>query len=101
MAIAGATKRAGGDGDDFVWMKNADFALETGEKTKSTKAGGGPDFTSEGDTFSEADGIGFFVMKTEGGAYLFGKEEFEGIRTEVEYGGAKRRGGHREVKADG
>ena len=96
----GATKRAGGDGDDFAWMKNADFALETGENTKSTKAAGGLDFTGESDAFPKAYGIGFFVVKTEGGAYLFGEEEFESIGTEVEYGGTKGRGGHREVKAD-
>ena len=74
MAIVGATERAGGDGDDFAWMKNADFALETGENTKSTKAAGGLDFTGESDAFPKAYGIGFFVVKTEGGAYLFGEE---------------------------
>lgn len=74
MAIVGATKRAGGDGDDFAWMKNSDFALEMGENTKSTKAVGGLDFTSESDAFPKAYGIGFFVVKTEGGAYLFGEE---------------------------
>ena len=100
MAIVGATKRAGGDGDDFAWMKNADFALETGEYTKSTKAAGGLDFTGESDAFPKAYGIGFFVVKTEGGAYLFGEKEFEGVGAEVEDGGAKGRGGHREVKAD-
>ena len=51
----GATKRAGGDGDDFDWMKNADFALETGENTKSTKATGGLDFTGEGDAVPEGE----------------------------------------------
>lgn len=100
MAIVGATKRAGGDGDDFAWMKNADFALETGENTESTKAAGGLDFASESDAFPKAYGIGFFVVKTEGGAYLFGEEEFESVGAEVEDGGAKGRGGHREVKAD-
>ena len=100
MAIVGATKRAGGDGDDFAWMKNADFALETGEYTKSTKAAGGLDFTGESDAFPKAYGIGFFVVKTEGGAYLFGEEEFKGVGAEVEDGGADGRAGHREVKAD-
>ena len=100
MAIAGKAKSAGGDGENFVGMEKEDFTLEAGENTKSTKATGGLNFASEGDAFPEAHGIGFFVVKTEGGAYLFGEEEFEGVGTEVEDGGTKGRGGHREVKAD-
>lgn len=96
----GATKRAGGDGDDFDWMKNADFALETGENTKSTKATGGLNFASEGDTLAEAYEIGFFVMEAEGRTGLFGEEKFKGVGTEVEDGGAEGRVGHKEVKAD-
>ena len=100
MAIAGKAKSAGGDGDDFAWMKNADFALEAGEESKSAKAGGRPDFSSEGDTLAKAYWIGFFVMDVEVGTELFGEEKFKGVGTEVENGGADGQAGHKEVKAD-
>ena len=100
MAIAGKAKSAGGDGENFVGMEKEDFTLEAGEESESTKAGGRPDFSSEGDTLAKAYGIGFFVMDVEGGTGLFGEEKFEGVGTEVEDGGADGRTGHREVKAD-
>jgi len=100
LAIAGKAKSAGGDGDDFAWMKNADFALEAGEESKSASRGSGLDFSSESDTLAEAYGISFFVMEAEGGAGLFGEKEFKGVGAEVEDGGADGRAGHKEVKAD-
>ena len=68
LAIAGKAKSAGGDGKNFVGMEKEDFTLEAGEESESTKAGGRPDFSSEGDALAEAYGIGFFVMEAEGGA---------------------------------
>jgi hypothetical protein len=68
LAIAGKAKSTGGDGENFVGMKKEDFTLEASEESESTKAGGRPDFSSEGDALAEAYGIGFFVMEAEGGA---------------------------------
>ncbi len=100
MAIAGKAKSAGGDGENFVGMEKEDFTLEAGKESESTKAGGRPDFSSEGDTLAKAYGVGLFVMEAQGGTGLFGEEEFESVGTEVEDGGADGRTGHREVKAD-
>ena len=100
LAIAGKAKSAGGDGENFVGMEKEDFTLEAGEESESTKAGGRPDFSSEGDTLAKAYGIGFFVMDVEGGTGLFGEEKFKGVGTEIEDGGAEERVGHKEVKAD-
>ena len=68
LAIAGKAKSTGGDGENFVGMKKEDFTLEASEESESTKAGGRPDFSREGDTLAEAYGIGFFVIEAEGGA---------------------------------
>ena len=100
MAIAGKAKSAGGDGENFVGMEKEDFTLEAGEESESTKAGGRPNFSSEGDTLAKAYGVGFFVMDVEGGTGLFGEEKFKGVGTEIEDGGAEGRVGHKEVKAD-
>ena len=100
LAIAGKAKSAGGDGENFVGMEKEDFALEASEESESTKAGGRPNFSSEGDTLAEAYGISFFVMEAEGGTGLFGEKEFKGVGAEVEDGGADGRAGHKEVKAD-
>ena len=100
LAIAGKAESAGGDGENFFGMEKEDFTLEPGEESESTKAGGRPDFSREGDTLAKAYGIGFFVMDVEGGTGLFGEKKFEGVGTEVEDGGADGRTGHREVKAE-
>ncbi len=100
MAIAGKAKSAGSDGENFAGMEKEDFTLEAGEESESTKAGGRPDFSSEGDTLAKAYGVGFFVMEAQGGTGLFGEEEFESVGTKIENGGAEGRAGHKEVKAD-
>jgi hypothetical protein len=100
LAIAGKAKSAGGDGENFLGMEKEDFTLEAGKESESTKAGGRPDFSSEGDALAEAYEIGFFVMETEGRTGLFGEEKFKGVRTEIEDSGAEGRVGHKEVKAD-
>ena len=100
MAIASKAKSAGGDGENFVGMEKEDFTLEACEESESSKAGGRPDFSSEGDTLAKAYGIGFFVMDVEVGTELFGEEKFKGVGTEVEDGSAEGRAGHKEVKAD-
>ena len=68
LAIAGKAKSAGGDGENFVGMEKEDSTLEASEESESTKTGGRPNFSREGDTLAEAYGIGFFVMEAEGGA---------------------------------
>ena len=100
MAIASKAKSAGGDGENFVGMEKEDFTLEACEESESSKAGGRPDFSSEGDTLAKAYGIGFFVMDVEGGTELFGEEKLKSVGTEVENGGADGQAGHKEVKAD-
>lgn len=100
MAIAGKAQSAGGDGENFIGMEKEDFTLEAGEESESTKAGGRPDFSSEGNTLAKAYGVGFFVMDVEGGTGLFGEEKFKGVGTEIEDGSAVGRAGHKEVKAD-
>ena len=100
LAIVGKAKSAGGHGENFVRMEKEDFTLKAGEESESTKAGGRPDFSSEGDTLAKAYGIGFFVMDVEGGTELFGEEKLKSVGTEVEDGGADGRAGHKEVKAD-
>ena len=100
MAIEGKAKSAGGDGENFLGMEKEDFTLEAGKESESTKAGGRPDFSSEGDTLAKAYGVGFFVKDVEGGTGLFGEEKFKGVGTEIEDGSAVGRAGHKEVKAD-
>jgi len=68
LAIAGKAKSTGGDGENFVGMEKEDSTLEASEESESAKTGGRPDFSREGDPLAEAYGIGFFVMKAEGGA---------------------------------
>jgi hypothetical protein len=100
LAIAGKAQSAGGDGENFIGMEKKDFTLEADEESESTKAGGRPDFSSEGNTLAKAHGVGFFVMDVEGGTGLFGEEKFKGVGTEIEDGSAVGRAGHKEVKAD-
>jgi hypothetical protein len=50
--------------------------------------------TSKGDSFPEADGVGFFVMEAESSSRLFGKQQLESVRAEVEDGAAEREFSH-------
>ena len=90
---------AGGDGNRFVGLEEADFLFELGQKGEGASAGGGLESAGKCDTFPEADGIRFFMMNPQGGAGLFGKEKFEGVGAEIEHGTAKRGIGHTLVKA--
>jgi len=70
---------AGGDGDRFVGLEEADFLFELGQKGESASAGGGLESAGKCDTLPEAGGVGFFVVDAEGGAGLFGQKKFEGV----------------------
>ena len=90
---------AGGNGDRFVGLEEADFLFELGQKGKGASAGGGLESAGKCDTFPEAGGVGFFVVDAEGGAGLFGQKKFEGVGAEVEHGTAKRGISHTLFKA--
>jgi hypothetical protein len=90
---------AGGNGDRFVGLEEADFLFELGQKGEGASAGGGLESAGKCDTLPEAGGVGFFVVDAEGGAGLFGQKKFKGVGAEVEHRTAKRGIGHTLVKA--
>jgi hypothetical protein len=75
-------------------MKGTNPSLEKGHLAKGAMAGSGLNATSKGDSFPEADGVGFFVMEAESSSRLFGKQQLESVRAEVEDGAAEREFSH-------
>ena len=62
-----------GQGEECRWRRrklcrDGKGGFYVGGESESTKTGGRPNFSREGDTLAEAYGIGFFVMEAEGGA---------------------------------
>ena len=79
IGVFGPAKGAGTHGNGFIRSKGPDFSLELVEHGQSTATSGGMKPTRARDSFAQTDGVGLFMMDAEGGAGLFGKEQFEGV----------------------
>ena len=70
-------------------VKGAYFTLKLAKNGQGTASSGGLKAARQGHSLPESDGISFFMMNPQDGVGLFGKEKFECVGTEVEYGTAK------------
>jgi hypothetical protein len=94
FCVGGASQGSGTDSDNLIRVKGTNLSLEEGDLAKGAAAGGGLNATSKGDSFPKADGISFFMMNPQDGAYLFCKEKFESVGAKVENGAAEREISH-------
>jgi hypothetical protein len=78
----------------LVGVKGTYFTLKLAKNGQSTAPSGGLKAARQGHSLPESDGISFFMMNPQDGAYLFGKEKFESVGPEVEDGAAEREISH-------
>jgi hypothetical protein len=94
ICIGGASQGSSPDSDKLIWVKGTNLSLEKGHLAKGSTAGSRLDAMGKGDSFPKADGISFFMMNPQDGAYLFCKEKFESVGAKVENGAAEREISH-------
>jgi len=73
----------------LVGVKGAYFTLKLAKNGQCAASSGGLKAARQSHSLPESDGISFFMMNPQDGANLFGKEKFESVGAEVEYGPAK------------
>lgn len=94
FCVFGASQGSGTDSDNLSRVKGTNLSLEEGDLAKGAAAGGGLNATGKGDSFPEANGVGFFVMEAESSSRLFGKQQLESVGAKIEDGAAKREFSH-------
>ncbi|KRP31652.1 MAG: hypothetical protein ABS32_06550 [Verrucomicrobia subdivision 6 bacterium BACL9 MAG-120820-bin42] len=95
FGIGGATQSARADSHHLIGAKGTNLAVQGDDLAQSAATGERVNPMGQGNSFSQADGIGLFVVNSKGGPDLLGEQKLEGVGAEVEHGTTKGGIGHK------
>lgn len=96
--VFGPAESSSGHRHGLLGCEGGDFPLKVAQYAQGPEKALGLQAPCPGDSLSQADRVGLFVVDAKGGAGLFGKEKFESVGAEVEDGSAKDGFAHRSIK---